>query len=355
MSSDDRYSRLTALAKMGIVPNYEEIREKTVLLVGVGGIGSTAAEMLTRCGVGKLIMYDYDTVELSNMNRLFFRPNQAGMSKVDAAHETLREINDDVVFVTRHHNISVGEGYIQMTEDIARGGLQNQQIDLLLCCVDNYQARIAINRACIALNQVWYESGVSESAVSGHISLVLPGVLPCFECAPPLMVVEGTEAKREGVCAASLSTTMGIVAGLLVQNSLKLLLTFGSVSRYLGYNALLDFFPMIDMERNPGCNACSSCVSEHKSWDDWVAANHNPLAEQKAAEEKERTKIQQDKMAEEFGIEIMEDDVGGSLAVENKTDGVQYSFVAPNEDDIEKVHIDASLDELDAELAGLQL
>lgn len=44
-----------------------------VAVVGVGGVGSVAAEMLTRCGVGRLLMYDYDRVELANMNRLFFR------------------------------------------------------------------------------------------------------------------------------------------------------------------------------------------------------------------------------------------------------------------------------------------
>lgn len=63
------YSRLMALKRMGIVPNYEEVRAHTVLIVGVGGVGSVAAEMLTRCGVGKLILYDYDKVELANMVR----------------------------------------------------------------------------------------------------------------------------------------------------------------------------------------------------------------------------------------------------------------------------------------------
>ena len=62
------------------------------------------------------------------------------------------------------------------------------------------------------------------------------------------MVAEGTDEKtlkREGVCAASLPTTMGITAGLLVQNSLKFLLDFGEVSHYLGYSALKDFFPQV--------------------------------------------------------------------------------------------------------------
>ncbi|KAF5194661.1 Ubiquitin-like modifier-activating enzyme [Thalictrum thalictroides] len=44
---------------------------------GIGGVGSVAAEMLTRCGIGRLLLYDYDTAELANMNRLFFRPEQA--------------------------------------------------------------------------------------------------------------------------------------------------------------------------------------------------------------------------------------------------------------------------------------
>ena len=56
------YSRLMALQRMGIVKNYEEIRNKTIAVVGVGGVGSVTAEMLTRCGVGKLILFDYDKV-----------------------------------------------------------------------------------------------------------------------------------------------------------------------------------------------------------------------------------------------------------------------------------------------------
>lgn len=85
-----------ALKRMGIVKNYERIRELTVVVVGVGGIGSVAAEMLTRCGIGRLILFDYDRVELANMNRLFFQPHQAGRSKVGAAASTLRSINPDV-------------------------------------------------------------------------------------------------------------------------------------------------------------------------------------------------------------------------------------------------------------------
>lgn len=73
---DNPYSRLMALQRMGIVKDYERIRSFSIVVVGLGGIGSVAAEMLTRCGVGKLLLFDYDKVELANMNRLFFRPDQ---------------------------------------------------------------------------------------------------------------------------------------------------------------------------------------------------------------------------------------------------------------------------------------
>jgi len=58
-----------ALKRMGVVQDYESIRTKTVAVIGIGGVGSVAAEMLARCGIGKLILFDYDKVEMANMNR----------------------------------------------------------------------------------------------------------------------------------------------------------------------------------------------------------------------------------------------------------------------------------------------
>ncbi len=51
----------------------------------------------------------------------------------------------------------------------------------MLACVDNYEARMSLNRACNELDQPWMESGVSEDACSGHIQFVLPGRTACFE------------------------------------------------------------------------------------------------------------------------------------------------------------------------------
>ncbi|XP_024026306.1 ubiquitin-like modifier-activating enzyme 5 isoform X3 [Morus notabilis] len=242
------------------------------LLSGIGGVGSVAAEMLTRCGIGRLLLYDYDKVELANMNRLFFRPEQVGMTKTDAAVQTLSDINPDVVLESYTMNITTVQGFDTFMSSLKnksfRPNKEGSGVDLVLSCVDNYEARMAVNQACNELNQTWMESGVSEDAVSGHIQLLIPGETACFACAPPLVVASGVDErtlKREGVCAASLPTTMGVVAGLLVQNTLKYLLKFGQVSPYLGYNSLKDFFPTMEMKPNTQCSNVA-CLERQKEF-----------------------------------------------------------------------------------------
>ena len=98
---------------------------------------------------------------------------------------------------------------------------------------------------------------------SGHTQLIVPGETACFECVPPLAVASGVDEatlRRDGVCAASLPTTMGIVAGLLAHNALKHLLQFGKVSKCLGFSSLTDFFPQHDLQPSPECKQ-AACLT----------------------------------------------------------------------------------------------
>ncbi|XP_056290801.1 ubiquitin-like modifier-activating enzyme 5 isoform X1 [Pseudoliparis swirei] len=327
------YSRLMALKRMGIVKDYEKIRTFTVAVVGVGGVGSVTAEMLTRCGVGKLLLFDYDKVELANMNRLFFQPHQAGLSKVEAAEHTLRSINPDVSFESHNHNITTMDNFTHFMERISYGGLEEgKPVDLILSCVDNYEARMAINTACNELGQIWMESGVSENAVSGHIQLIIPGETACFACAPPLVVaanIDEKTLKREGVCAASLPTTMGVVAGLLVQNVLKFLLKFGTVSYYLGYNAMQDFFPTMTMKPNTQCSDryCRSQQEEYKK-------KEAECPKVEAVQEEEEEVVHEDN---QWGIELVSEVTDAELqaasgAVPDLPEGITVAYTIPVED-----------------------
>jgi len=309
---DNPYSRLMALKRMGVVEDYEKIRDCTVLIVGVGGVGSVTAEMLTRCGIGKLILYDYDKVELANMNRLFFRPEQSGMSKVEASLHTLRGINPDVEFEVYNENVTTSSNYEKLLDRMQHGALDRKSpVNLVLSCVDNYAARMTINQACNEINQTWMESGVAENAVSGHIQTLVPGKFACFECAPPMVVASGEDErniKREGVCAASLPTTMGITAGLLAQASLKYLLNFGTVSNFLGYDALGDFFPTYGMGPNPDCGSVQ-CKRRQKEYQEKVAA------------EKEAEKLRPKPAVEEVTLESLHADNEWGIEVVDSSDG----------------------------------
>lgn len=193
------------------------------------------------------------------------------MTKTDAAMATLRDINPDVAFESYNCNITSGASFDLLMDRMKNGGVvPGTPVDLVLSCVDNFGARMAINVAANELGQTWMESGVSEDAVNGHIQLLLPGRTACFECVPPLVVasdIDERTLKREGVCAASLPTTMGMVAGLLVQNTLKFLLNFGQVSYYLGYNAMSNFFPTACMLPNKECRS-SKCRALQEKYAD---------------------------------------------------------------------------------------
>merc|ERR1719180_127953 len=341
------YSRLMALKRMGIVDNYEKIRDYTVAVVGVGGV---TAEMLTRCGIGKLVLFDYDKVELANMNRLFFQPHQAGLSKVAAAALTLTNINPDVQFETHNYNITTVENFDHFMARLQQGSLTGGPVDLVLGCVDNFEARMAINKACNELSQTWFESGVAENAVSGHIQFLVPGETACFACAPPLVVASNIDEKtlkKDGVCAASLPTTMGIIAGFLVQNTLKYLLKFGQVSHYLGYNAMLDYFPTLSMKPNEQCDEYY-CRKRQAEYEAHLAAN--PKVE--VAEVVEAAVVHEDN---DWGICLESEDAGEEQASQSTgTAGVSLAYAPKARDEEQEVVVaegeGESLEELMAKM-----
>jgi len=173
---------------------------------------------------------------------------------------------------------------------------------------------MTINTACNELEQTWMESGVSENAVSGHIQLMIPGKTACFACAPPLILasnIDESTLKREGVCAASLPTTMGIIAGFLIQNTLKYLLKFGSVSNYIGYNALDDHFIILTLKPNDECddNFCRKRQLEQKS---------KPILIEEKTQEIKNVEVTHE--TNEWGIELVRDSTADILPSEENID-----------------------------------
>lgn len=126
--------------------------------------------------------------------------------------------------------------------------------------------------------------------------------------------------KRDGVCAASLPTTMGIVAGFLVQNTLKYLLKFGQVTKYLGYSALHDFFPTMQMKPNESCDD-SFCVQRQKEYQKRKA--------EEDAKELERKKLNENKPEDIKEKKPVVPNKWGIVCVEESEDVNEDKEVAP--------------------------
>jgi len=215
------------------------------------------------------------------------------------------------------------------------------------------------------------ESGVSEDAMSGHIQSLVPGRLACFRCLPPLVTTSGFDEKklkRANVCAASLPTTMGVVAGLLVQNALKYLLDFGDVAEYLGYNAMKNFFPGYSLYPNPQCED-SFCCKNQTNYKNWKATGVAVKVLKGWAEKVEEEKTEEENKNDadnEWGITLEEAPQAASAAKapapaaappSNLPAGVEFAYEkqeASATDDHVEVDAGADVDDLRAMLSGLK-
>lgn len=150
--------------------------------------------------------------------------------------------------------------------------------------------------------------------------------------------------KRDGVCAASLPTTMGIVAGFLVQNALKHLLEFGQVTNYLGYSALTDFFPTMTLKPNPNCDD-SNCRLRQKE------AAERPKKEI-IKPEVEEGPVHEDN---DWGISLVDESIPDSQPVE-VSQGISFAYTLPSQDlpaSDQTVNRDVSLDDLIAHMKNM--
>ena len=111
---------------------FNKIREKTVLIVGVGGVGGYAMESLVRSGIQNIIIIDYDVIDKSNLNRqIITNQNNVGMTKVSVAKERILSINPDCNVII--HKTFLDEETINI--------LDNYQIDYIVDACDSLKAK----------------------------------------------------------------------------------------------------------------------------------------------------------------------------------------------------------------------
>ena len=239
-----RYSRHILLDEMGIEAQ-QRLLGATALVVGAGGLGSPAAMYLAAAGVGRVLLADGDTVDLTNLQRqVLHRQDRLGEPKAESGRRTLAELNPGVEVVP-----IVG----RLEGEALRAAVA--QADVVLDCCDNFATRHAVNRACVGAGVPL----VSGAAIrfDGQLAVFDPrrAESPCYHCLfPEAQDVEEVRCATMGVFAP----LTGIVGTMQAAEALKIAGGFGTPMT--GRLLLLDCRTMqvdtIRVPRDPGCPVC---------------------------------------------------------------------------------------------------
>ncbi len=238
-----RYSRHLLLSEVGIEGQLK-LKNASVLIVGLGGLGSPLAMYLAASGVGRLGLIDNDVVDASNLQRqVIHGTSDVGRLKNDSAKEKLKEINPEITI----------EQYNEaLTSKNAMAIMANY--DIVADGTDNFQTRYLVNDACVLLGKPNVYSSVYR--FEGQASVFWAKKGPCYRCLFPNPPAAGSVPS----CAEAgvLGVLPGVMGMLQSTEVVKLILGKGSslIGRLLLYDALEMRFSEIKLKQNPDCKVC---------------------------------------------------------------------------------------------------
>jgi len=239
----DRYARQIRLAQIG-EQGQQKILDSSALIVGMGGLGSPAAMYLAAAGIGKLVVSDYDIVEVSNLQRQIIHTDKwIGENKVDSAKASIEALNPDCEVETIN---------FQLDNDELKSMIK--RVDIVLDCTDNFPTRFEVNRNCVETETPL----VSGAAIrlEGQIMNYQPNVEgPCYQCLYTQVYENAETCEMEGI----LGPVVGVIGTM--QALQTLLILTGQGEPLIGKLLLLDAANMewqgVKLPRNPACPVCS--------------------------------------------------------------------------------------------------
>ena len=246
--NSDRYVRQTNIDGLGDA-GQERLSDASVLIIGAGGIGTTLMYDLVASGVGTVGIADHEIVKISNLNRQYIHfEKDVGTLKVLSAARKLKKQNSDVNVIPHATAINKDNAY----EIIS-------QYDIVALAVDNAQARMIVNEACVELNKP-----LVDGAVNGFVGtsvFVKPHETPCLAC------LYGTELPPEEHFNAVAPVTSAI-GSICAATVIQYLLEGDSplAGEMLYYNASEALFEKNHLEFNESCPVCGG---NHNSDDDY--------------------------------------------------------------------------------------
>ena len=237
-----RYSRHIIMPQIGSQGQRKLINSK-VLIIGAGGLGGPVAVYLTLAGVGTIGLVDFDTVDLSNLQRQILHNTETiGLSKLESARQTLARYNPGVDVVSHEFAIN-SDNAMELMKDY----------DIIVNGADNFATRYLVNDAAYLSGKPLVDGSIL--IFDGQITTHVPGH-GCYRCIfpeppPPGMVPNCAEA---GVLGA----LTGTIGSLQATEVVKVLLGVGEplIGRLLLVDALNMEFRMVKTRQDPACPLC---------------------------------------------------------------------------------------------------
>ena len=133
----EKYSRQLIMNKIGI-SGQKKIMNASICIIGCGGLGTSVAQYLAMTGVGKMVLIDFDKIEMSNLNRqLSFLEKDIGKNKAEVLKKNVEKINPelDVVIFKKKLNSKNIHSFIDNSK-------------FVIDCSDNFKTRFLINEYC---------------------------------------------------------------------------------------------------------------------------------------------------------------------------------------------------------------
>ncbi len=238
----ERYSRHIIMPQVGS-QGQRKLLDSKVLIIGAGGLGSPVAVYLALAGVGTLGIVDFDTVDITNLQRQILHHNDdVGRSKVESAKETILAYNPDVNVIT-HEEPVTSENAMELFEPY----------DIIISGADNFPARYLINDAAYLSNKPLVDGSIL--IFDGRATVYLPGQ-GCYRCVfpeppPPGEVPSCAEAGVLGMLP-------GMVGTIQATETVKLIMGVGKslAGRLLLIDAVDMDFREVKIRRNPNCPLC---------------------------------------------------------------------------------------------------
>lgn len=232
-----RYARQMLLEGWG-EEGQKKLSQSTVFIAGAGGLGSPVSIYLAVVGIGRIIICDFDTVDITNLNRQILHSNtRIGINKALSAKITLNAINPDVEVLPLTEKITEKNAFEVVAD-----------AQLIIDCMDNLETRYILNEVSIKKGIPLVFGAIYGT--QGMLSFIQPPETPCLRClfqeAPPKEIFPVVGA------------TAGVIGALQALEAVKYLVGIGKLfkNKLLVWDGMSGDFKTFKAQKDPSCPVC---------------------------------------------------------------------------------------------------